>query len=68
MNWKQKSTDEDEESETFLFDAAANPSKASCFIAKAIALKRHRNENDEMKVLEEAIESSKKKKKKSVAK
>ena len=52
----------DEESETFLFDADANPSKASYFIAKATALKRKRNENkDEIKVLEEAIEISEKK-------
>ena len=58
MNWKQKSTDEDEETETFLSEAAANLSKASCFIAKAIVLRRHRNENDEIKVLEEAIEIS----------
>ena len=35
----------DEESETFLFDADANPSKASYFIAKATALKCKRNEN-----------------------
>ena len=43
----------DEESETFLFDADANPSKASYFIAKATALKHKMNENkDEMKVLE----------------
>ena len=51
-----------EESETFLFDADANPSKASYFIAKATALKRKRNENkDEIKVLEEAVEISEKK-------
>ena len=58
MNWKQKSTDEDEEPETFLFEAAAKPYKAWCFIAKAISLKCHRNENDEIKVLGEAIEIS----------
>ena len=52
----------DEESETFLFDADANPSKASYFIAKATALKCKRNENkDEIKVLEEAVEISEKK-------
>ena len=43
----------DEESETFLFDADANPSKASYFIAKTTVLKRKRNENkDEIKVLQ----------------
>ena len=69
MNWKQKSAilrkvneQLEDESEIFLFDADANPSKASYFIAKAIALKRERNENkDEIKVLKEAIEISEKK-------
>ena len=55
----------DEESETFLFDADANPSKASYFIAKTTALKSRRNENkDEIKVLEEAVEISEKKRSK----
>ena len=58
----KKSQLTDEESETFLFDVDANPSKASYFIAKATALKRKRNENkDEIKVLEEAVEISEKK-------
>ena len=61
-NLKKVNEQLDEKSETFLFDADANPSKASYFIAKATALKRKRNENkDEIKVLEEAIEISEKK-------
>ena len=55
----------DEESETFLFDADANSTKASYFIAKATALKRKKNENkDEIKVLEEAIKINEKKRSK----
>ena len=69
MNRKRKSTVEkkvneqlDEKSETFLFDADANPSKASYFITKATALKRKRNGNKyEIKVLEEAVEIIEKK-------
>ena len=61
-NFKKVNEQLDEKSETFLFDADANPSKASYFIPKATALKRKRNENkDEIKVLEEAIEISEKK-------
>ena len=55
----------DKESEIFSFDADANSSKASYFIAKATTLKRKRNENkDEIKVLEEAIEISEKRRSK----
>ena len=54
----------DEESETFLFDADANSSKASYFISKETALKLKRNENkDEIKVLEEPIKIREKKRK-----
>ena len=45
-----------DEVRSFLFDADANPPKASYFIAKATALKHKRNENkDEKKLQEEAI-------------
>ena len=51
----------DEEPQIFLSDADANFSRASYFIAKATTLKCKRNENkDEIKVLEEAIEISEK--------
>ena len=59
MNWKRKlavNEQLDEESDSFLFDADANPPKASYFIAKATALKHKRNESkDEKKLQEEAI-------------
>ena len=51
----------DEESETFLFDADANPFRASYFIAKATGLKCKWNENkDEIKVLWELLKLVKK--------
>ena len=45
-----------DEVRSFLFDADANPPKASYFIAKATALKHKRNEDkDDTKLQEEAI-------------